>query len=126
MVRFILSAMAIGRMIIGLAPFVAFSAGARLLGFPTQHDSPTTRLTSRLFGVRDVGLGVLVFYGLRVPTILPFVIVFNAVTDLADLVAITIPLVRREGIDRAAGRSAAFAITGGLGWVGMYWLQSSR
>ena len=41
-----------------------FAAGlsARLLGFPAHHDNATTRLMARWFGVRDIGLGVLVFW----------------------------------------------------------------
>jgi hypothetical protein len=65
---------------------------------------------ARWFGVRDVGLGVLVFYALKHPDFLPFVIVFIALTDFGDLVAIGIPLVRRQGIDRAAWTSVGFAL----------------
>ena len=41
--------------------------------------------------------------------------------DAGDLVSITIPLVKRQGIDRAAALSALFAMTGGLGWL-IVWL----
>ena len=47
--------------------------------------------------------------------VLPFVILFNALTDFGDLVAIAVPLVRRQGIDRAAWTSAAFALPAGSG-----------
>jgi hypothetical protein len=113
----ILFAMGIGRVVLGLAPFVAAGPSARLLGFPMQHDTPTTRLMARLFGVRDVGLGVLVFYALGHPEALGFILLFNALTDFGDLVAIAIPLVRRHGIDRAAIASAAFALPAGLAWL---------
>src|SRR4029077_7380829 len=89
---------------------------ARLLGFPAAHDNPTTRLMARWFGVRDVGLGVLVFWALRHPETLPFVILFNAAADFGDLFAIGIPLVRRQGIDRAALVSSCFALPAGLAW----------
>jgi hypothetical protein len=72
---------------------------------------------ARFFGVRDIGLGVLAFYACKHPEALTFLIGFNALMDLGDLVAIAIPLVRRQGIDRAAWASAAFALGGGLGWL---------
>jgi hypothetical protein len=63
---------------------------------------------------------VLALWGLRNPTALPFVMLFNAFMDAGDLVAIAIPLVKRQGIDRAAVMSALFATIGGLGWLTMW------
>lgn len=91
-----------------------------MMGFPKAHDTATARLMARLFGVRDVGLGVLVFYALLHPAALAFVLVFNALTDFGDLVAITIPLAKRQGIDRAAWRSAAFALPAGVSWLAVF------
>lgn len=119
--RLVLTAMALGRFALGLAPFVAAGPASRLLGFPASHDNPTARLMARFFGVRDLGLGVLVMWALRHPEVLPFVMLFNAAMDAGDLVAIAAPLVQRQGIDRAALRSAMFAATGGLGWI-LVWL----
>ena len=113
---FLLAAMAAMRVLLGLAPFVAAAPAARLLGFPPEHDNPTTRLMGRLFGVRDIGLGVLVVYGLQHPELLFPIVIFNAFTDLGDLVAIAIPLVRRQGIDRGALASAAFAAPAAIAW----------
>jgi hypothetical protein len=110
-------AMGLGRIAIGLAPLLAAGPASRLLGFPARHDTPTARLMARMFGVRDIGLGVLAFYALRHPETRPFLFAFNALTDLGDLLAISVPLVRRQGIDRAAILSALFAIGGGLGWL---------
>lgn len=107
----------IGRVLLGLAPFVAAGPSARLLGFPRSEDTPTARLMGRLFGVRDVGLGVLAFASVLHPAAAPFVFLFNAAMDAGDVVATSIPLVKREGIDRAAIRSMAFAVVGGLAWV---------
>ncbi len=109
-------AMGIGRVVLGLAPFVAAGPTARSLGFPTRHDNPTARLMARLFGVRDVGLGVLAFYAVQHPEA-AFVFLFNAFMDAGDLIAALIPVVKRQGIDRGALRTAGFAVTGGLGWL---------
>ena len=121
MLHFVVSGMALGRIALGLAPFVAAGASSRLLGFPASHDNPTARLMARFFGVRDIGLGVLVLWALRHPETLPFVALFNAFMDGGDLVSIFVPLVKRQGIDRAAAGSMLFALTGGLGWL-VVWL----
>ena len=115
--------MGIGRILLGLAPFVAAKPASRLLGFPDKHDNPTARLMARFFGVRDIGLGVLAFYAVKHPEAAPFLFLFNALMDAGDLFAITIPLVKRQGIDRGAALSALFAIAGGMGWL-VLWLVS--
>jgi hypothetical protein len=117
----VISGMGLGRIALGLAPFVAAGPSARLLGFPASHDTATARLMGRFFGVRDIGLGVLAFYGLAHPAALSFIMIFNALMDLGDLFAISIPLVKRQGIDRGAALSAMFAATGGLSWL-LVWL----
>jgi hypothetical protein len=117
MLHYVIAAMGVGRVILGLAPFVAARQSSKLLGFPESHDNPTARLMARLFGVRDVGLGVLVFWALGHPDALPFILLFNALTDFGDLGAISIPLLRRQGIDRAAWSSLAFALPAGLAWL---------
>lgn len=109
--------MGVMRIVIGLAPFVAASASSRMLGFPREHDTPTARLMARMFGVRDIGLGVLAFYAARHPETAAFLFLFNAAMDGGDLLSIAAPLVKRQGIDRAAATSAAFALTGGLAWI---------
>jgi uncharacterized protein YjeT (DUF2065 family) len=119
-------AMGIGRILIGLAPFVAAGPASRMLRFPAAHDSPTTRLMARLFGVRDIGLGVLVFYALAHPETALFLFLFNACMDAGDLFSIGIPIVGRQGIDRAAVASSVFALTGGLAWVVVWTLARAH
>jgi hypothetical protein len=117
----VVSGMGLTRIALGLAPFVAAGPTARMLGFPAHHDTATARLMGRFFGVRDIGLGVLAFYALKHPEIAPFIFIFNAFMDAGDLAAIAIPLVKRQGIDRAAALSALFAASGGLAWL-IVWL----
>ena len=118
---FVVAAMGLGRIAIGLAPLVAAGPASRLLGFPAEHDNPTARLMARMFGVRDIGLGVLAFYAIKHPEIAPFIFLFNAFMDLGDLMSIAVPLVKRQGIDKGALLSAMFAIGGGLSWL-VVWL----
>jgi hypothetical protein len=115
--RLVVIAMGFGRIAIGLAPFVAALRASRALGFPEKHDSPTARLMARFFGVRDVGLGALAFYGVSHPETAPFLMLFNASMDGGDLLSTAIPLARRQGIDRGAATSAVFAAVGGIAWL---------
>jgi hypothetical protein len=117
----VIAGMGLGRIALGLAPFVAAGPAARLLGFPDRHDNPTSRLMGRLFGVRDIGLGILAFYAIAHPEIAAFIFLFNAFMDLGDLFAVTIPLVKRQGIDRGAAMSGLFAMIGGFSWL-VVWL----
>lgn len=115
--RLVVTFMGVMRILIGVAPFVAAGTTSRLLGFPATHDSPTARLMARFFGVRDAGLGVLAFFAVAHPETAAFVFLFNAGMDGGDLVSTAIPLVKRQGIDRAALASGAMALTGGLAWI---------
>jgi hypothetical protein len=117
----VIAAMGLGRIGLGLAPFVAAGPASRALGFPDKHDNPTARLMGRLFGVRDIGLGILAFYAIAHPETAPFLFGFNALMDLGDLVSAAIPVVKRQGIDRGALMSALFAAIGGTAWF-VAWL----
>lgn len=115
-----ITGMALGRIAIGLAPFVAAAPAAKLVGFPESHDTATARLMGRFFGVRDIGLGILALWGLSRPEVLPFILLFNALMDAGDLFATGIPLVKRQGIDKGALMSAAMAAIGGSMWIAMW------
>jgi hypothetical protein len=114
---------AAGRVVLGLAPILAARRASALLGFPPEHDNPTTRLMARLFGVRDIGLGVLVVGALHGHASLSFAFLFNAAHDLGDAIMIAVPLARRQGIDRAAALSLGFAVLGGASWVLVFLLH---
>ena len=120
MLNLVVVAMGLCRIALGLAPFLAAGPASRMLGFPRSHDTATARLMGRFFGVRDIGLGVLAFYAVKHPETAGFLFLFNAFMDLGDLISISIPLARRQGIDRAALLSAMFATTGMLGWIVVY------
>lgn len=122
MTHIVLTCMALGRIAIGLAPFVAAGPSSRLLGFPSAHDNATARLMGRFFGVRDIGLGVLVLWALHHADALSFTLLFNAFMDLGDLFSTAIPLLRRQGIDRAAAGSALMASSAGVLWLVMWWI----
>lgn len=119
-IQYLAWALAAGRILLGLGPFVAIGPLIRLLGFPPAHDNPSARLMARLFGVRDIGLGVLVIGCASNLELLRLAILFNLLHDLGDLVAVAIPLVRRQGIDRGALMAGSFALGGALAWTTFY------
>lgn len=73
--------MAAGRIAIGAAALFAPGRTARLMGFPADQDNATARLMGRLFGVRDVALGVLVWRFRDEPALAPWAYRFNAAID---------------------------------------------
>lgn len=117
----VIAAMGLGRIALGLAPIVAAGPASRLLGYPAAHDNPTARVMARMFGVRDIGLGVLAFYAIAHPETAPFLFLFNAAMDAGDLLMFANALIRRRGIDKAAITSAGFALVGGVSWF-IAWL----
>jgi len=119
-VTYYLLFLAIGRIALGLAPLVAAGPASRLLGFPVEHDTPTTRLFGRLFGIRDMGLGVLVLWVMSDPVALKWAMLFNMFHDAADALAISVPLIKRQGIDKGAGLSLGFALGGFCAWLIAY------
>jgi hypothetical protein len=109
-------AMAAGRILIGAAALLAPGPTSRLLGFPTSQDSASARLMGRLFGVRDVALGVLVLQARRNPEFARFVYCLNACVDGGDAASMAVALIGREGIDRAALASSVPALGAMVGW----------
>lgn len=109
--------LAAGRMILGLAPIIAAEPLSKLLGFPEAHNNPSTRLFARLFGVRDIGLGILVIFLLKDIELLRWGLIFNAFHDLADIGMIAIPLWRKQGMKKAALLCMMFACGGLISWL---------
>jgi len=112
----IVYAMGVGRILIGLAPIAAPQLSSKLLRFPAEHDNATARLMGRFFGVRDIGLGVLVIYAVADIALLKWIFLFQAATDAADALCIA-PNLRDPKMKKAAAASLAFALGGGSLWL---------
>ena len=115
--------LAVGRIIIGVAPIFIPMFTLKLLQFPKSHDNESSRLMARLFGVRDIGLGVLVIYFIDNPDILKFVFIFNAVTDITDFLMII--MTKTKEMAKAKLLSVSFALLGLVGWIIAYYLISN-
>ena len=113
----------VGRVAVGLAPFVAADLTSKLLGFPPEANTPTSRLFARMFGVRDAALGVLVWHALGDINQLRWTFLFNAAMDAGDALSCLIPLVKKQGINRAAVMSMAMGVSGGT-WFLVLWCLS--
>jgi hypothetical protein len=113
------AAMAIGRVVIGAAALLAPGPTSKLLGFPRDHDNATARLMGRLFGVRDVALGVLVWRFKDDQEVAPWAYRFNAAIDAGDAASIAIAVAGRQGIDRGALSSAVPALGAAFSWTAL-------
>ena len=114
--RAVAGTIAAGRIAIGAAALLAPGPTSRLLGFPASQDSPTARLMARLFGVRDVALGVLVLRARRDPDFARFLYRLNAIVDAGDAASMAVSVIARQGIDRAAFSGSIPALSAIVGW----------
>ena len=111
------------RSAIGLAPLVALGPVAKLFGFPDEQMNPTARLMARLFGIRNVALAGLLVGAARGWAQLPFVFLLNAAVDFSDVLAISVPLLRKQGLGRPAGTSLVLALGATTAFL-VAWSQS--
>ncbi len=116
MLTVVLCLFGVARVLIGLAPILAPDEAARLLGFPREHDNPSSRVMARLFGVRDIGLGVLAFAAAAGTVPVGFTLLLNGATDVGDAAVFSHSLYSRDGIDRAAISSLVVASLAAVAW----------
>ncbi len=114
--------MATMRALIGLAPIVAAGPASKWLGFPPEHDNPSSRLMARLFGVRDIALGAIAVGAVAGEVSHVFALWLNAACDLGDAAMISMPLLRRQGIDKGGITSLTFALVGASAWIVSWWI----
>ncbi len=87
-------------MAIGLGIWLAPRHAMAALGF--DGDNPQVLALARLAGTRDLALGTVAVASADDPELAPKILALNAAVDAGDAVTFAIPLMRREGIDRAA------------------------
>ncbi len=110
--------MGAGRAGIGVMSIAAPSLSAKIVGYPAAHDNPTARMMARLFGVRELLLAYLVVDAVRGPDgPSPSVFALQAAVDASDIVVQGWPLIKREGLDRAAVSGIALAGVAACAWV---------
>ncbi len=109
-----------GRILIGLAPFVAPGPLVRLFRLPHSEDTTSGRLFARFFGVRDIGLGILVAAMLDDLSWLRWAFLFNAGMDVGDFLAVLLAVRAKPTLKKSYLLFGSFSVAGGLGWVVLY------
>ena len=105
------------RIAIGLGPIFTPKLVSWILAVPPSEDTRTALLWARLFGLRDIGLGVLVLAASSDLAMLHKAAWFNAAMDLGDASMCLIAVLRGHQIDAVAKRTALFASGGLIAWV---------
>jgi hypothetical protein len=103
--------MLIERVAVGALVALAPRTTLRIFGTPAGVDTPTLRYVGRLFGIRNALLGILLWQARKDPRRLEELATVNAATEALDAVAGAVPLVRRQGMDRAAASAVATSLT---------------
>lgn len=112
------TAMVAERLLVGAAAIVA--PGPLLTGFgaPAEMDNPGLRYTTRLFGIRNVALGIQVWQARGNPTRLRDLAGQNAAVELTDLVAGS-TLTRSPELKRPALAVMATSFAVASGFLGL-------
>ena len=97
------TAMVVERIVVGGAAIIAPGPMLKGFGAPADADTPALRYTTRLFGIRNVALGVQVWQARKDQTRLTTLADQNATVELTDLVVgavvtSTDPEMRRPGV----------------------------
>lgn len=106
-----------GRILLGLAPFLFPALAFKILKFPLAHDNESARVMARLFGVRDIGLGVLTIASYYNPATLGFVFLLNLATDLGDIISFAIAGKKDPAMRQAALNSSLIAASACCIWI---------
>ncbi len=101
--------------LVGLTPGVAL----KLFGLSEGDDTPALRYVGRIFGIRNAVLGAMLWEARKVPAQLERMATLNAVTEAVDAVSASVPLVRRQGIDRTAASTFATSLAVMAGFLAL-------
>ena len=106
------------RVVVGALPLLAAGLARVLFGLPKKDDTPAVRTIARLFGIRNVVLGLWVL-SVRAadPDTRRRCYQLNAAVDALDGLALVWPVVRRQGLIRFGLGSATLAVSATLSWL---------
>lgn len=117
---------AVVRIVVGTLGLLANRPVQRAFGLPARHDTPTARALARLFGVRNVALGV---WALSVrddsADVRRRCYELNAAVDVADVAVLLWPVLRRQGLARFGITSALLGTSATLTWLELLARQHS-
>ena len=106
---------------VALGGFICLAPGLalKLYGAPEDANTPTARYLGRLFGIRNAQLGYLVWWARDDPKLLARIAGLNATVEGLDAIAGVTPLIKRDGIDRAALSALSTSLSVGTNFVVM-------
>ena len=113
------AAMLAERVGVGAAAGLAPGALLKAFGIDESEDSPTLRYFARLFAVRNVVLGVLVWDARHDPRRMERVAWVNAATELVDAAAAAAPLASGRTKPQAAAGAIGASLAVSAGFVGL-------
>lgn len=113
------AAMLAERVGVGAAAGLAPGALLKAFGIDESEDSPTLRYFARLFAVRNVVLGVLVWDARHDPRRLERVAWVNAATELVDAAAAAAPMVTGRTKPQAAAGAIGASLAVSAGFIGL-------
>ncbi|HEV3123118.1 MAG TPA: hypothetical protein VG266_00905 [Candidatus Dormibacteraeota bacterium] len=105
------------RIAVGAASLLAPDLSGRIIGFPRGHLNGSSRAMGRLFGIREIVLGVLTLDAVRRNPAERRIYLANAAADGADGLVFAAALLGRQGIPRAAVGSLALALPVAATWL---------
>lgn len=117
--------MAIGRMTLGALVTLTPGLVLRVYGLPDGANTPAVRYLARLFGVRNAELGFVLWRIREDRNRVRQMATLNACIEGLDAIAGITPLVRRDGIDRAARSALATSITVGTSFLALRFLSGA-
>ena len=113
------AAMLAERVGVGAAAGLAPGALLKAFGIDESEDSPTLRYFARLFAVRNVVLGVLVWDARRDPQRLERLAWINAATELVDAAAAAAPMIAGRTKPQAAVGAIGASLAVSAGFIGL-------
>ena len=111
--------MVIERFVVGALVGLTPGTALKLFGLPEEVDTPALRYVGRIFGIRNAILGVMLWEARKDPAQLERMATLNAVTEAVDAVSASVPLVRRQGIDRTAASTFATSLSVMAGFLAL-------
>lgn len=104
------------RILLGLAPFLFPKKCMSIFKFPQEHDNESARMMARLFGVRDIGLGLLTVAVLLFPQSMIYIFLFNIAIDSGDVFSFLFSMGKNNPCRKAAINGALVASFAVAAW----------
>lgn len=109
---------AVLRTVVGALGLLASRPVQVAFGLPAKQDSPAARAFARLFGIRNIALGMWALSARDSSDVVRRrCYELNAAVDIADVAVLLWPVVRRQGLARFGITSALLGTSATLAWL---------